>query len=564
MQHLEAPAGWEGPARERLEQIATEGRLEPALIGRCWETLLARSDRRAQGAHYTPPAVAKQVAELVLHDFLVNGDAGSDMREIPTVWDPSCGGGAFLLATLVALEERTGAERPALVERCFATDIDEFALALCDAALQIWSGGIARPSVVRGDALLVDLNVEQSWPETIDLIVGNPPFLGQLSTDTTRTGERAERLRARYHESSRAYLDEAGLFVAMATERVSAEGVIGLIVPASILGAADAVDLRRTVGDSHRVSALWIDAKQSFDAAVDVAALVLTSKALSGNDSAGMTAVWLDGEVTSTPTPGAETWAPLLAAADAAPLVELPIQNGVVEDVASLTAGFRQHFYGIAEAVAEAADVAPSREVPALVTSGAIDPLRNRWGERSTKFAKQRWQAPVLHLDRIDDLAVREWFAARCRPKLMLATQTSVIEAIVDIDGSLVPSVPVLVVEPLDEDMLWRLAAALTSPAASAWLYQRAAGTGLSRTAIRLRAREVAGLPLPSNSDAWDTAAEHGKTAHESSANGDMETYLRELRNMATAMDAAYGVQKSVGAWWWGRLNRRMVGKRAY
>ena len=150
---------------------------------------------------------------------------------------------------------------------------------------------------------------------------------------------------------------------------------IGLIVPASILGAADAVDLRRTVGDSHRVSALWIDAKQSFDAAVDVAALVLTSKALSGNDSAGMTAVWLDGEVTSTPTPGAETWAPLLAAADAAPLVELPIQNGVVEDVASLTAGFRQHFYGIAEAVAEAADVAPSREVPALVTSGAIDPV---------------------------------------------------------------------------------------------------------------------------------------------------------------------------------------------
>ena len=165
----------------------------------------------------------------------------------------------------------------------------------------------------------------------------------------------------------------------------------------------------------------------------------------------------------------------------------------------------------------------------------------------------------MLHLDRIEDPSVKEWFEARCRPKILLATQTPVIEAIVDTDGSMVPSVPVLVVEPADEDMLWPLAAALTSPAASAWLYQRAAGTGLSRKAIRLRAREVAGLGLPRKGEAWDTGAEHAKRAHQSSADGDMETYVRELRALGKAMDVAYGVDDTVGSWWWNRLDRRTV-----
>ena len=554
----DAHDGWEGPATARLEELAADGPLEPAIIGRCWETLMASTERRSRGAHYTPPVVAAQVAELVLDAVAASPDAAMQANEAPTVWDPSCGGGAFLLATLVALETRTGIDRSELVAQCLATDIDEFALILCDAALQIWSGGTARPNVCCGDALLTGFeDAPAPWPDTVDLIVGNPPFLGQLFSDTSRSGHRAERLRARYQQVSRAYLDEAGLFVAMATERVSDAGAIGLIVPASLLGAADAVGLRRMVAESHTLSALWIDSKQSFDAAVDVVAVVLTRDDQSASNE-GQTQVWLDGQVTSAQAPTPDTWAPLLAAADASPNVVLDgLGAGAVEDVASLTAGFRQHFYGIADAVAEVAGGAPSPAVPALVTSGAIDPLYNRWGSRPIKFARQRWNAPVLHLDQIEDASVKDWFAARCRPKILLATQTAVIEAIVDTDGSMVPSVPVLVVEPVDDDMLWLLAAALTSPAASAWLYQRAAGTGLSRKAIRLRAREVAGLGLPRNREAWETGAEHAKLAHQSSTNGDVETYVRELRALGKAMDVAYGVDDTVGSWWWNRLDRR-------
>ena len=551
--------------RQRLEEIAERGGIDPGLIGRCWEMLMARSDRRSRGAHYTPTNVAAQVVELVL-DGVFDGIEGEGPPALtPTVWDPSCGGGAFLLAAVRALEARTGEGRVALVERCFATDIDEFALALCDAALQIWSDGAARPNVYCVDALLVDGGQDgvEEWPERLDIIVGNPPFLGQLSTDTTRTGERAERLRARYPHVSRAYLDEAGLFVAMAAERVSVNGAIGLIVPASLLGAADAVDLRRTVAETHTLSRLWVDAGQSFDAAVDVVALVLTGQETSNTEPT--TSVWLEGTERSTPTPTPESWAPLLAAAEDSPIVYLDTTTGQLGDLASLTAGFRQHFYGIANAVSEAGDVAPSPAMPALVTSGVIDPLHSRWGTRPLKFAKERWNAPVVHFDRIDDQSVRDWFVARCRPKLLLATQTAVIETIVDPDGSMVPSVPVLVVEPADEEMLWRLAAVLTSPAASAWLYQRAAGTGMSKRAIRLRAKEVAALPLPSEVAAWDAAAGHAQLAHRSSLAGDIETYVGEMRSLGKWMSIAYGVDDSVGSWWWSRLDRRtMANHEAY
>ena len=44
--------------RQRLEEIAEGGGIDPGLIGRCWEMLMARSDRRSRGAHYTPTNVA--------------------------------------------------------------------------------------------------------------------------------------------------------------------------------------------------------------------------------------------------------------------------------------------------------------------------------------------------------------------------------------------------------------------------------------------------------------------------------------------------------------------------
>ena len=64
------------------------------LLGLAHEALLAPVDRKARGAHYTPPALADRLVALSLPSTAA------------AVLDPACGGGAFLLAAGRALVER--------------------------------------------------------------------------------------------------------------------------------------------------------------------------------------------------------------------------------------------------------------------------------------------------------------------------------------------------------------------------------------------------------------------------------------------------------------------------
>ncbi len=525
----------EGPWSRRLTELSSSVG-GPELIGQVWEYLLAPADRHGRGAHFTPTAVAHAVTALALDQ---RGAGALPESTTPTVWDPAAGGGAFLLAACRQLAA-AGHDTLDLVERCYASDIDDGALDACDAALELWSGGRARPHRACIDALLESVD---GWPTAFDLIVGNPPFLGQLATSTARRGDRASRLRERYAEVSMAYLDDAGLFLHMAQQRIARDGLVALVLPASLLGASDASAVRRSIEANGSLAALWLESEQSFSASVDVVAVVVDRSANR------ITRVVSEHGSQTVPTPPARSWAPLLAAADGVPLVDLD-ETDTIGNHASVTAGFRQHFYGIQGAVSEAEGGDSSR----LLTAGAIDPLKERWGSAPITFNGKRWFRPVLHIDRIEDPAVADWFRSRSVPKLLLASQTAVIEAIVDLDGTRLPSVPVLSLEAEDPDRLWHLAAALTAPAVSARLVSLAAGTGLSRRAIRVRAAELLRVPLPNRALEWDRGAAAARTAQAAAEADDDRGYVDALRVLGRSMDAAYGVGPEVGVWWWERL----------
>ena len=87
--------------------------------------------------------------------------------------------------------------------------------------------------------------------------------------------------------------------------------------------------------------------------------------------------------------PSAASWAPLLAAAAGVPVVPRPTGGATLGDVARVTAGFRDQYYGLTDAVAD--DAAGAHP---LVTSGVIDPLDDGWGRRPTRFAKRSFDAP--------------------------------------------------------------------------------------------------------------------------------------------------------------------------
>ncbi|MFT7473100.1 MAG: hypothetical protein ACI81L_000011 [Verrucomicrobiales bacterium] len=534
-----------------LDAICSEfhdGLLGPDLMGSTWEHLLSAGARRRQGAHFTPRAVAERVVALALVD---TPDVGSIPRSI---WDPAAGGGAFLLAAARFEHSERSVPRDEIVRQLHATDIDQTSLDVCDSALWIWSGGSARPATWCCDAVL---DLPEHWPQDFGAIVGNPPFLGQLSADTTRGRDRQARLQAIYPEVTQAYLDEAGLFVELGLGRLRVGGVLGLVLPQSILGARDAEAVRRSALRQADLRVLWVDEGQSFDAAVDVCAPVLAKRPVASTPweeaEQGETAVMRgDHDLGSIVAPSSTSWAPLLAFALGVPSVALGDDAGTLGERSTVTAGFRQHFYGIAGAVVD--DTPASNGRPRLVTAGAIEPLASNWGRTAVRFGGRGWLAPTLDLSAIEDDKVRQWFAARCVPKLLLASQTRVIEVVVDDAAEMVPSVPVVSVEPIDESEIWHLAAALGAPAISAWMLSTAAGTGLSHDAIRVRARTLADVPLPVPSKAWDSGAEHARAASEAHDAGDDAAYVEHLRSLATTMNAAYGVSDDVGRWWWERL----------
>jgi hypothetical protein len=101
--------------------------------------------------------------------------------------------------------------------------------------------------------------------------------------------------------------------------------------------------------------------------------------------------------------------------------------------------------------------------------------------------------------------------------------------------------VPIITVVPEDPADLWLLAAALNSPPLTAHAHRAHTGAALSPDAIKLSARQLAALPLPTNQDAWSRAAGHARQ--------------NDLIRMGEAMCDAYGVPgDELMAWWVPRL----------
>ncbi len=226
----------------------------------------------------------------------------------------------------------------------------------------------------------------------------------------------------------------------------------------------------------------------------------------------------------------AASWSPLLADAIGVPTVELATTH-TIGDIASVSADFRDEYYEIAELVTDGGTGSP------VITSGLIDVGRALWGEKPATIARRRFARPVVPTERLSPR-----LRSRLVPKVLVATQTRVIEAAVDEEGLWLPSVPVISVV-ADPVRLWPLAAALCSPPLTAWAATHRLGAARSSTAIKLSASDVRALPLPPASALWDRAAHALRTG--------------DLIESARLMCEAYAVDEAVLTWWRDRLPRR-------
>jgi hypothetical protein len=423
------------------------------------------------------------------------------------VLDPACGDGRFLVAA--ARQIVAAGATPVLT----GVDID-----LTGLRGAVIPRRVAKIEAIEADSLAFDWGSRR-----FDVVVGNPPFLSQMASATARDGG------SRFGGGT--YANAAADFLALAS-RLAAEdgGHVGLVLPVSVLTARDAGPIRQAIAASCALRWFWSSTSMMFDAAVRTCAIGLER----GNGrGAVIRAIGPEFASTAPVEPphmssANHHWGWLIADAHGLPAVPTVTSASTISDHALVTANFRDQYYGLVGAVRDDADGPP------LITTGLIDVATCRWGERPTRFAKQRFAAP--RVDRAELAPFMQRWADRCLvPKVLVATQTRVIEAVVDARGEWLPAVPVIRLVPHDPARLWEIAAVLTSPIASALIAEQSVGSGLSHSTVRVSQRTLGLLPWP----------EGGLTAAVSALrDGDIERCGR-------AVDHAFDVDDATLFDWW-------------
>ncbi|HWJ10629.1 MAG TPA: N-6 DNA methylase [Nocardioides sp.] len=481
-----------------------EARLRGAAAADAHEQGLAarRDERRRRGAFYTPP----ELVDWVLDRALPERPAGA------SVLDPACGAGHFL----VAAARRVG------VASVHGSDLDADAVRIARQRLHAEDPTVP---VAQLEAQVVVADGLTAWTgRTFDAVVGNPPFLGQLRRTTGGQSEEHRR-------GLGAYTDTSAVFLRRALDLVGDGGVVALVQPLSVLAARDAGPVRAAVAACGSITDFWCSPRPVFEGTHVLTCVPVVRRG-------------------PGPRTDPEAWGSLAAPSFGIPEAHLPSGTGVVGDLATCTADFRDQYYGLVPFVRDDPTGTP------LVTSGLIDPAELRWGHATTRFARRQYDAPSVDLAALcADGALSGWAAARLVPKLLVAAQGRVVEAVVDEAGAWLPSVPVLSVVPHEPADLWRLLAVTLAPPVVAHAAARYLGTGLTPGSVKVSARQLAALPLPPDRDAWAEGARLAEAAQAAPAAGRGELLAATGRVMA----GAYGADAALVDWWWERVRRDRV-----
>jgi len=186
------------------------------------------------GAYFTPSYVARSIVEEALLRFDLEG------KDSITLFDPACGAGGFLVEALRQLKA-LGYKGNVKVN---AWDKAETAIAISQFVLNFekreW-GDKLELVVEHQDSLAPDVQ----WPNSVDVLLMNPPF---LSWDMMNS---QQALRARVAEitGETGKMNLAAAFLVKACESIKENGVLGAVLPNSILNDAAYKGLRSRLLD---------------------------------------------------------------------------------------------------------------------------------------------------------------------------------------------------------------------------------------------------------------------------------------------------------------------------
>ncbi len=494
--------------------------------------------RTAQGSFYTPFHMVERILEISFKDLDLKGFV---KLESPfRIMDPTCGTGNFLLISALYLADvystRFANKDEALdwvVRNCiYGLDIDDLAVSQAKNNLSSLTSNRVHPDELSshfhvGNVMLIteqdDLFSEDgdTWstvfPEVFggknwgfDAIFGNPPFLNPLKKETAIDEFTASQVRETLGNASQALTNTATLILQISRNIIRPEtGFLALVQPISIVATRDSFDVRREIDELGLISGVWICEDKVFDAAVQTCVLFITSKR---QEFVEVYSAAAGSHLTKLPYPSdLGNWSRYIYTAHGLP--ELVFESsGTLGDVATSSNDFRDEYYGLIGSIVDS-EVADDSVSPKLITVGKIDLMKLSWGDEPTKFAKEVYQYPRVEVAKLD-AKMRAWAKQLAKPKLLVATQTKVIELIVDETGTLLPSIPIASVFPRDNADLWRIAACLAAPVTALYSLSKLAGAGMNAEVLKISSRFISTIPLPIGVDEWDEASALLREAH--------------------------------------------------
>ncbi len=315
--------------------------IDPSILGTLFERGLDPDKRSQLGAHYTSRDMIERLIEPVIRRPLAEewqatreriagllataaaARRAKAIREAETLFrafldrlrafrvlDPACGSGNFLYLALLALkdlEHRAMVEAEALglqrefpqvgPEAVLGLEINPYAAEL--ARVSVWIGhiqwarrhGFSAPSdpvlrtldtIACRDAVLADDGSQAAWPTT-DVILGNPPFLGDKAMIAALGQDYVRRLRTAYAGSVPGGADLVCYWFERARSQVANGRTIraGLVATNSIRGGANRRVLERVI-ETGRITNAWPDNPWALDGAAVRVSLICFDSSTGG------------------------------------------------------------------------------------------------------------------------------------------------------------------------------------------------------------------------------------------------------------------------------------------
>lgn len=167
------------------ESDATGMHVDPEMLGKVFESLMAADERAASGSFYTPRAIVDVLTERAIREW-----CGASLERLATITilDPACGSGAFLLSAMRVIEKLSAelgvtASRQEIIERSlFGVDLKPEAVRLCE--LRLWLAIVAKADIAI-DAIPPLPNLDRNILQGNSLL-SPTDFLGNARGDVYR------------------------------------------------------------------------------------------------------------------------------------------------------------------------------------------------------------------------------------------------------------------------------------------------------------------------------------------------------------------------------------------